>query len=211
MGIADENWDYEIDFEECVKSSNDLFQSELNNICQNVLKTIDNGFVNVDVDKDSLARNNDDEIKLLSEKNKDLKLEIETKLKELTQQQGQYENFKQDHKLLEQQVKKTHEAFLMARKHHKKCLNMYYSIESKSNESQLVFIQFFTELKKNNENYSVNLLRNPQTRQYTLQSTNPTLKNFKELQRQMKETNDVPAVLCCIREAFKTHKLSNAH
>ncbi|XP_039753832.1 uncharacterized protein LOC120629119 [Pararge aegeria] len=211
MGVIDENWNYEFDIEATEKSSNIAFELKINDLCESVLKAFDYGFVNIVVDKDCLARNKDEEFKLLIEKNKELKHEIEIKLKDLSQQQSQYENFKRDQKLLEQEIKETHEAFLMGRKQYKKCLNIYYSIESKSNEMQVVFIQFFTELKKIGESYSIYLLRNSKTHQYTLQSMNPTLRIFKELQRKLQETNDVPGVLCWIRQAFISHKLNKNH
>ncbi|XP_045771722.1 uncharacterized protein LOC123871805 [Maniola jurtina] len=209
MGIIDENWNYEIDIGECEKRANRLFELQINTLCESILKALDKGFINIVEDKDCLARNNDEELKLLFERNKEIKQDIEIKLKELSQQQAQFENFKRDQKLLKQEVKETHEAFLMARKHFKKSLNIYYSIESRSKEIQIVFVQFFTELKKNGDNYSVCLLKNIKTRQYTLQSTNPTIKLFKELQRRLQENNDVAGVLCYIREAFIAHKLKD--
>ncbi|XP_034830694.1 uncharacterized protein [Maniola hyperantus] len=209
MGIIDENWNYEIDIDECEERSNRLFELQINTSCESVLKALDKGFVNIVEDKDCLARNNDEELQLLFERNKELKQDIETILKEISQQQIQFENFKRDQKLLKQEVKETHEAFLMARKHFKKSLNIYYSIDSRSKDTQLVFIQFFTELKKNGEHYSVYLMKNIKTRQYTLQSINPKIKLFKELQRRLQENNDVAGVLCYIREAFIVHKLKD--
>ncbi|KPJ02807.1 hypothetical protein RR46_10010 [Papilio xuthus] len=37
-------------------------------------------------------------------------------------------------------------------------------------------------------------------------STNPQLKNIKELQRKLQDTNDVPGILSCIRKSFLTIK-----
>lgn len=71
-----------------------------------------------------------------------------------------------DHKLLSQEIKETHEAFLMAKKYYKKFLRIYYCIEKRYNDTQVVFVQFFTENKKDNENYSVRLLRHTNTGQY---------------------------------------------
>lgn len=71
-----------------------------------------------------------------------------------------------DHKLLTQEIKETHEAFLMAKKYYKKFLKIYYCIEKRSSDTQVIFVQFFTESKKDNENYSVRLLRHTTTGQY---------------------------------------------
>lgn len=68
-----------------------------------------------------------------------------------------------DHKLLSQEIKETHEAFLMAKKYYKKYLKMYYTIESRNGGMQTIFLQFFTEAKKESENYSVRLLRDTKT------------------------------------------------
>lgn len=67
---------------------------------------------------------------------------------------------------MSQEIKETHEAFLMAKKYYKKFLKMYYTIESKSEGSQTVFVQFFTEAKKESENYTVRLLRDTKTGSY---------------------------------------------
>lgn len=40
---------------------------------------------------------------------------------------------------------------------------MYYTIESKSEGTQTVFVQFFTEAKKESENYSVRLIKDSKT------------------------------------------------
>lgn len=43
---------------------------------------------------------------------------------------------------------------------------MYFSIESRKNDNQVIFVQFFTESKKDNENYSVRLIRNIKNGKY---------------------------------------------
>lgn len=44
-------------------------------------------------------------------------------------------------------------------------------------------------------------------------STNPRIKNFKEIQRKLQESNDTPGALCSIRQYFltlkATYKISN--
>lgn len=63
-------------------------------------------------------------------------------------------------------MKETHEAFLMARKCYKKFLRVYYSIEKRNKEKQTIFLQFFTEAKKDSENYSVRLIRDSKSGHY---------------------------------------------
>lgn len=58
-----------------------------------------------------------------------------------------------------QEIKEKHEAFLMAKKYYKKFLKMYFTIESKKDDSQTIFIQFFTEARKDSGKYSVRLQR----------------------------------------------------
>lgn len=43
---------------------------------------------------------------------------------------------------------------------------MYYTIELKSGGTQTIYVQFFTESKKESENYSVRLERNTKTGGY---------------------------------------------
>lgn len=74
--------------------------------------------------------------------------------------------FFSDQKLLSQEIKETHEAFLMAKKYYKKFLKMYYTVETRNTESQMIFIQFFTEAKNDSDNYSVRLLRDCKTGHY---------------------------------------------
>lgn len=71
-----------------------------------------------------------------------------------------------DQKLISQEIKETHEAFLMAKKYYKRFLKMYHNIESRNGETQTIYLQFFTEAKRESENCSVRLLRNTTTGQY---------------------------------------------
>lgn len=71
-----------------------------------------------------------------------------------------------DQKLLSQGIKETHEAFLMAKKLYKKYLKIYYTIESRIDGSQTIFVQFFTEAKKESENYSIRLTRDTKIGRY---------------------------------------------
>lgn len=68
-----------------------------------------------------------------------------------------------DQKLLAKEIKDTHEAFLMAKKFYKKHLKIYYTIESRKGEKQTIFVQFFTEVKKETDAYSVKLLCDTKT------------------------------------------------
>lgn len=76
-----------------------------------------------------------------------------------------------DQKLISQEIKETHESFLMAKKYYKKFLKMYHTIESKNSETQTIFLQFFTEARRDSENYSVCLLRNTKIGQYQRKSS----------------------------------------
>ncbi|XP_050346120.1 uncharacterized protein LOC126770655 [Nymphalis io] len=207
MSVIEAKWNYKINISEIEESCYSNFELQLNNICENVLKALEDGFLIENINyQANIAQTYDEELKLIIESNKELRQEIALQLNELTKQQTQYENFKQDQKLLTQEIKETHEAFLMAKKCYKKFLKIYYSIESRSDNSQVVYVQFFTEAKKETENYSVRLLRNIESGKYELQSINPKLKTFKDLQQKLKETNDVPGVLCCLRQAFMAIK-----
>lgn len=62
-----------------------------------------------------------------------------------------------DQKLLSQGVINRHEAFLMAKKYYKKFLKMYCTIESKNSSKQVIYVQFFTEFKKESEINSLRL------------------------------------------------------
>ncbi|CAH2106411.1 unnamed protein product [Euphydryas editha] len=207
MSVIEANWSYEINVIEIETSLYSYFELSLNNICENVLKALEDGFLIENINyQANLAQTYDEELKLLFETNKELRQEIELKLNQLTGKQTQYENFKQDQKLLTQEIKETHEAFLMAKKCYKKFLKIYYTIESRSKDSQIIYVQFFTEAKKDTENYTVRLKRNIKTRSYELQSIHPKLKMFKEFQRKLEENNDVPGLLCCLRLAFMAIK-----
>lgn len=72
-----------------------------------------------------------------------------------------------DHKLVTNQIKETHESLLMARRCYKNFLNFYYTIESRAKDQQVIFVQFFTESKRDSEKNSIRLLRNTQTGKYS--------------------------------------------
>lgn len=71
-----------------------------------------------------------------------------------------------DQKLLSQEIKEKHEAFLMAKKCYKKFLKMYYSVDPKIDCKQAAYVQFFTEAKKESDNYSVRLIKNLESGKY---------------------------------------------
>lgn len=79
---------------------------------------------------------------------------------------------------------------------------MYYAIESREAEKETIFIQFFTECKKDPENYSVRLLRNTKLRHYQILQISPKIKIEKELKQKIYIPDDVSALLCCIRQEF---------
>ncbi|KAJ8730106.1 hypothetical protein PYW07_017144 [Mythimna separata] len=208
MSIIEEIWDVQINLNLIEENSYTEFEAKVISLHEHVLNVISNDFRAKKYNNynNNIARNHDDELKTLIERNKQLRHDIDTKLEELAQQKIQYENYKKDQKLLSQEIKETHEAFLMAKKYYKKFLKMYYTIESKTEGSQTVFVQFFTEAKRESENYSLRLLKDTKTGCYQLSSVTPKLSIFKEVQKRLQETNDVPGALCCIRQAFMIKK-----
>lgn len=71
-----------------------------------------------------------------------------------------------DQKLLAKEIKDTHEAFLMAKKYYKKYLKIYFTVEARQDGKQEIFLQFFTEVKKESKEYSVQLLKDTGTKRY---------------------------------------------
>ncbi|KAJ8728144.1 hypothetical protein PYW08_016529 [Mythimna loreyi] len=197
MSIIEEIWDIQINLNLIEENSYIEFEAKVVSLHEHVLNIISNDFRAKKYNNynNNIAQNHDDELKNLIERNKQLRHDIDIKLEELSQQKTQYENYKKDQKLLSQEIKETHEAFLMAKKYYKKFLKMYYTIESKNEGSQTIFVQFFTEAKKESENYSVRLLRDTKTGCYQLSSVTPKLNIFKEVQKRLQETNDVPDCL----------------
>ncbi|CAD0199352.1 unnamed protein product [Chrysodeixis includens] len=207
MSIIEKHWDIQFNLDVIEENSYREFEDKMKSLHEQIISHIENGFrVQKGIYNGNIAQNHDDELKNLIEQNKQLRYNIDTKVEELSKQKIQYENYKKDQKLLSQEIKETHEAFLMAKKYYKKFLKMYYTIESKSSESHTIFVQFFTESKKESENYSVRLSRDAKTGSYKLLSVTPKLPEFKEFQQTLQETNDVPGALCSIREAFLTIK-----
>ncbi|XP_045448495.1 uncharacterized protein LOC123656926 [Melitaea cinxia] len=207
MSVIEANWSYKINIDEIEANLYSNFELSLSSLCENVLKALEDGFLIENINfQANLAQTYDEELRRLIESNKELRQAIDLKLNQLTGKQMQYENYKKDQKLLTKEIKETHEAFLMAKKCFKKFLKIYYTIESRNKDSQVIFVQFFTEAKKDTENYTVRLKRNIKTRSYELQSIHPKLKNFKEFQKKLEENNDVPGLLCCLRQAFMTIK-----
>ncbi|XP_053607624.1 uncharacterized protein LOC128673654 [Plodia interpunctella] len=202
MSVFHDDWNFRFDAQDIDKASN--FKSKLLDLHEQILNLLDDEFKlsNIVYNGGSLAQSHDQELKMLMEKNKQLRQEIDCKLEGITRQQSQYEKYKQDQKQLSQEIKETHEAFLTAKKYYKKFLKMYYTIESRDIDKQTIFVQFFTESKKDSENYSMRLLRNTNTGNYELLCMTPNLPNFKEVQRKLKETNDVSEALCSVRQAF---------
>lgn len=75
-----------------------------------------------------------------------------------------------DQKLLSQELKDTHEAFLMAKKYYKKYLKIYYTIEAKKGDKHSIFIQFFAEAKRDTDLYSIRLQFDTKTGVYQCES-----------------------------------------
>ncbi|XP_035433065.1 uncharacterized protein LOC118264607 [Spodoptera frugiperda] len=209
MSVIEDNWNIHYSLKSIEENSYMEFESKVESLHEKFLGVLENGFKHKKLNWNSnVTYNHDDELKTLIERNKQMRQEIDKKLEEFSQQKVQYENYKKDQKLLSQEIKETHEAFLMAKKYYKKFLKMYYTIESKGPGKQTIYVQFFTEAKKESENYSVRLLKDTKTGCYHLSSATPKLSDFKELQKRLDETNDVPGALCCIRQAFINIKMN---
>ncbi|PZC86407.1 uncharacterized protein LOC110376318 [Helicoverpa armigera] len=209
MSIIEQNWCTELNLNNIEEKCYQEFEAKVESLNEHLINIIENGFKDKKKynSNNNVLQNNDEELKALIEQNKQLRHSIDIKLNELSQQKNQYENYKKDQKLLSQEIKETHEAFLMAKKYYKKFLKIYYTIEAKSEGSQTIFVQFFTEAKKESENYSVRLVRNTNTGCYQLSSAIPKLKVFEEVSKKLLETNDVPGALCSIRQAFLKSKM----
>ncbi|KAL0893052.1 hypothetical protein ABMA27_014701 [Loxostege sticticalis] len=165
MSVIDE-WSFNLNFNDVEKERYSNFVQIINTKRENILLLLDDGFKVQKMCNGTIDPNNDDELRILIEKNKQLRYDIDVKIEELNCQQSKYESYKKDQKLLSQEVKETHEAFLMARKCYKKFLRVYYSIEKRNKEKQTIFLQFFTEAKKDSENYSVRLIRDSKSGHY---------------------------------------------
>ncbi|XP_013199822.1 uncharacterized protein LOC106142568 [Amyelois transitella] len=210
MSVFQDDWDFRFDVQNIEKGSH--LQSKVFDLHELILKLIEEGLKTQDINYNgSLSQGHDQELKILMEKNKNLRQEIESKLDGITRQQSQYEKYKQDQKQLSQEIKETHEAFLMAKKYYKKFLKMYYTIEMRTGDKQTIFVQFFTESKKDSDNYSMRMLRDTKTGYYELLSTTPKIPSLKEIQRKLKDSNDVPGCLCSVRQAFITMKANKKH
>ncbi|RVE51252.1 hypothetical protein evm_004056 [Chilo suppressalis] len=193
MSVIDESWDICLNLKMIESDHYLIFAKIQSNHQDAVAKLLDEGFkTHRFVVNGTLNVNNDDELQIVLEKNKHLRCVINNKISELEIQQNKYETFKKDQKLLSQEIKETHEAFLLAKKFYKKYLKMYFTIESRNNAKHTIFIQFFTESKKESENYSVRLQRDIKSGVYELLNTTPKLKMLKEYQRRLQENNDVP-------------------
>ncbi|KAI8435966.1 hypothetical protein MSG28_004126 [Choristoneura fumiferana] len=83
------------------------------------------------------CRNSDDELKIITERNKQLVHEIKTKVEEYERQQIQYGKFK----------------------------------SARKDGKQQIFLQFFTEVKKESKEYSVQLLKDTNTKRYEVYET----------------------------------------
>ncbi|CAG9786169.1 unnamed protein product [Diatraea saccharalis] len=211
MSVTESNWNFCIFAKDIEKELYQNFEKTINNSRETVAKLLEAGFKTNRLVHDGITIfNNDNEMEVLVEKNKQLRHDINIKIGEVESQQYKYETFKKDQKLLSQEIKETHEAFLMAKKFYKKYLKIYYTIEARDGTKQKIFVQFFTESRKEPESYSVRLQRDTKSGCYELLYTTPNLNLLKEYQRRLKQTNDVPELLCCIKQAFDLIKLSKS-
>lgn len=96
MSVVEENWVYQINIDDIEKNLFDNFEKELNILCENIPKVLEDNFLIENINHQvNLAQTYDDELKFLTEGNKELKQQIESKLKELSDRQTKYENYKQ--------------------------------------------------------------------------------------------------------------------
>ncbi|XP_004927035.1 uncharacterized protein LOC101745476 [Bombyx mori] len=203
MSTFEDDWNFQINIEDIEKKNFEEFEKSLRYINDHVFKLLEETFKTQRLDYNcGTGRSHDEELKLLIDKNKQLRQEVDNKTNEILILQTKYENYKKDQKLLSQEVKETHEAYLLTKKFYKKKLKMYYAIESREAEKETIFIQFFTECKKDPENYSVRLLRNTKLRHYQILQISPKIKIEKELKQKIYIPDDVSALLCCIRQEF---------
>lgn len=200
MTLIDDKWNFNNDIIDLEKIDFTEFDQKIKCITNNVLHLLEcNFFSNNSLDSNSSVSNQDN-LKSLMEKNKELKTDIEANVEKLKQLQLQYEHFKEgkyffkdirflkcsvqiiyilifhsfdniliiftDQKLLSQEIKDTHEAFLMAKKYYKKYFKLYYTIEYEQDNTQKIIVQFFTESRKTTDNYSICLLRDMKTSSY---------------------------------------------
>lgn len=95
MSIIEEIWDIQINLDQIEENSYNEFEAKVVSSHEHVINVIENGFrVNKYNCSNNVALNHDDELKILIERNKQLRLDIDTKLEEFSQQKVQYENYK---------------------------------------------------------------------------------------------------------------------
>ncbi|VVC87318.1 unnamed protein product [Leptidea sinapis] len=208
MSVIENTSDYLINLNAIQEDALLSFESCLNSISERVLHLLHQDSLGLHLNsKENQLSKNEEDLHSLIEINQKLRHDIEFKIKDLKIQQTQYDNFKQEQKILSNEIKETHEAYLRAKKYLKKHLKFFFTIsETNDTADQVIFVQFFTEARKESECYSVKLSRNIKSQKYTLLNINPELKISKDIQRLLQEDNCVPGVLSCIREAFRVLK-----
>ncbi|XP_047994989.1 uncharacterized protein LOC125233150 [Leguminivora glycinivorella] len=206
MSVIDETWAFKIDIKQLDKQLFSEFKADDPNLSKQITNQL-HGFQTQTLNySGSLAKNSDDELRMITEKNKQLVHNIKSKVEEYEQQQEKYNKFKSEQKILATEIKDTHEAFLMAKKYYKKFLKIYFTIESRTDGKDGIFLQFFTEAKKESKGNSVYLLRDSKTKHYEVLQITPGQEICKEVQQKLQVTNDVPGALCYIRHHFMKMK-----
>lgn len=98
MSTIDENWDFlASNFKDIEAKHFTEFELQVNNLCENFLKLLEDSFLIQSPHSQTNPKqsyDDDDELKLIVDSNKELRQEIDFKLKGLTLKQEQYENFK---------------------------------------------------------------------------------------------------------------------
>ncbi|XP_077288056.1 uncharacterized protein LOC143912635 [Arctopsyche grandis] len=108
------------------------------------------------------------------------------------------------------EIKNKFTAFISAKEYFKSKLNMYYTVEETPDAREMeVLIEFFKTKKTKSQNHSVTLHKSNDGI-YKLIGMKPMLPIFDKLVQRLKETNDVPGFLCCVRYCFQKFCSSNS-
>ncbi|XP_052746698.1 uncharacterized protein LOC112046329 [Bicyclus anynana] len=153
----------------------------------------------------------EEDFQSFSEWKHDPKEKIEAAMEKIQHINTELEKIKRDQKKLDQENAQKNNELLFSMKQNQN-LDMYFSFGHMINKTQSVYVQFFTKEKKEDDSYSVKLEKifKNESSYYVLESTNPTLKNLKQLKRMLERSNHLGNILCRIRASFYAHKFRNA-
>lgn len=95
MSVIEENWNFWVNFQDIEKTHYQEFQQKINLMSEKLTLILEDGFkVQRFVYNGSIDHNNDDELRMLLERNKHLRHDIDAKLEDLKGQQMKYESYK---------------------------------------------------------------------------------------------------------------------